>query len=118
MRVSIPRLRALNALSQSSKRQILFDMENFPTAKLAMVPRVANLVTLVFLAATTWWSSAQRPLVHEASASLAAPRVVLAPNKLSQLPLDNAAPALRVSSNPAISSEVIIAVGFNAASRR
>ena len=118
MRVPIPRLRALNALSQTSKRPILFHMENFPTPKLAMVPRVANLLTLVFLVATTWWSSAQRPLVQEASASLAAPRVAQAPNKASQLPLDNTAPALRVTSNPAISAEVIIAVGFNPASLR
>ena len=118
MRVSIPCLRALKALSQSSKRQILFDMENFPTAKLAMVPRVANLLTLVFLAGTTWWSSAQRPLVHEASAALAAPRLAQAANKASQLPLDNTDPALRVPSNPAISGEGIVAVGFNAASLR
>ena len=83
-----------------------------------MVPRVANLLTLVFLAGTTWWSSAQRPPMHQASATLAAPRVAQADNKPSQLPLDNSPPAPRVSSIPAISGEGIVAVGFNAASLR
>ena len=126
MRVSHPPLRAPNALSPSSKRQILSHMENFPTPKLAMVPRVANLLTLVFLVATTWWSSAQRPPVHEASAalgatlgaSLAAPRAPQVTNKPSKTTLDNIAQAPRISSTPAISGESIIAVGFTAASLR
>ena len=118
MRVSPPRLRAPNALSASPKRQILFHMENFPTPNLAMVPRVANLLTLVFLVGTTWWSGAQRPPAQEAAASAAAPKVVQAANKPSQLPLDNAAPAPRISSNAPISAEGLITVGFNATSLR
>lgn len=116
MRVLTPCLRAPNALSASPNRQILFHMENFPTPKLAMVPRVVNLLTLVFLAGTTWWSSAQRPLVHEASAALAAPRAQQVSNKPSQLPLDNSAPAQRVSSTPSIGGDSVITVGFNAVS--
>lgn len=93
-------------------------MENFPTPKLAMLPRVANLLTLVFLVATTWWSSAQRPMVHEASAFLAAPRATPAANKPSQMPVDNSAQTPRASTSPAISGEGIIAVGFSGASLR
>lgn len=77
-----------------------------------MVPRVANLLTLVFLAGTTWWSSAQRPVVHESAAFLSAPKTVQAANKPSQLPIDNAAQAARASTNPAISGEGLISVGF------
>lgn len=105
-------------MSTTPNRQILFHMENFPTPKLAMVPRVANLLTLVFLAGTTWWSSAQRPLVHEASAALAAPRAQQVANKPSQLPLDNTAPAARVSGNPAVNGDSVITVGFNAVGLR
>ena len=95
-----------------------------------MLPRVANLLTLVFLVATTWWSSAQRPPVREASASTgastgasmgasrAAPRAPQVSNKPSQTPLDNIAQAPRIYSTPTISGESIIAVGFTAAGRR
>lgn len=83
-----------------------------------MVPRIANLLTLVFLVGTTWWSSAQRPPVHEASAALAAPRTPQVANKPSQLPANNIAQAPRISSTPAISGESIIAVGFTAANLR
>lgn len=118
MKVLPPRLRGPNALSGPANRQILAHMENFPTAKLAMVPRVANLLTLVFLAGTTWWSSAQRPLAPEASASLAAPKAQQIANNPSQLPLDNTASAMRVSGNAAIGAESVITVGFNAVSLR
>lgn len=118
MRVSPPRLRALNALSQSKKGQILTHMENFPTPKLAMVPRVANLLTLVFLVGTTWWSSAQRPAPQESAASLAAPKVAQAANKPSQLPVDNSAYASRAPNSPAISGDGIISVGFTGPSLR
>ena len=93
-------------------------MENFPTPKLALVPRIANLLTLVFLAGTTWWSSAQRPLVHESAAYLSAPMVTQAAHKPSQLPVDNAALAARASTNPAISGEGLISVGFTGAALR
>lgn len=87
-----------------------------------MLPRVANLLTLVFLVATTWWSSAQRPPVRQATASmgasLAAPRAPQVSNKPSQTPLDNIAQAPRIYSTPAISGESIIAVGFTAAGLR
>lgn len=87
-------------------------MENFPTPKLALVPRIANLLTLVFLAGTTWWSSAQRPLVHESAAYLSAPMVTQAAHKPSQLPVDNSAQTPRTSTTPAITGEGIISVGF------
>lgn len=93
-------------------------MENFPTPKLALVPRIANLLTLVFLAGTTWWSSAQRPLVHESAAYLSAPLAPQAANKPSQLPVDNSAQAPRPSTSPAISGEGIISVGFTGPSMR
>ena len=118
MRVSPPRMRASNALSQSSKGQILSHMENFPTPKLAMVPRVANLLTLVFLVGTTWWSSAQRPALQETAAFLAPPKVAQSANKPSQLPVDNSAQANRAPNSPAISGDGIISVGFTGASLR
>ena len=102
-------------------------MENFPTPKLAMVPRIANLLTLAFLVGTTWWSSAQRPLVHETAAQLSAPmatqarqvtQVTQVNNKPSQLQVDNSAPASRSSIGPANSSEGLISVGFTGASLR
>ena len=37
-------------------------MENFPTLKRSLVPRVANGLTLLVMLAVTWWSSDQRPL--------------------------------------------------------
>ena len=83
-----------------------------------MVPRAANLLTLVFLVGTTWWSSAQRPPSHEASASLAAPRTPQVTKMPSQPSADNIAQAPRVSSNSALSTESIIAVGFNGPSLR
>lgn len=118
MRVSPPCLRAPNHLSLSSKGQILTHMENFPTPKLAMVPRVANVLTLAFLAGTTLWSSAQRPVVHETAAYLTAPKVSSATNKRSQLPVDNGAQANRSPNSSAISGDGIISVGFNGASLR
>ncbi len=36
-------------------------MENFSTAQVALLPRIANLATLAVVVAATWWSSAQRP---------------------------------------------------------
>ena len=36
-------------------------MENFSTTRVALLPRVANLVTLAVVVTATWWSSAQRP---------------------------------------------------------
>ena len=113
-----PRLRALNVLSESPNGQILSHMENFPTPKLAMVPLVANLLTLVFLAGTTWWSSAQRPLAHDSAALLSAPRVAQAANMPTQLPVDNTVQAARASTSPAISGEGIISVGFSGTSLR
>ena len=118
MRVSPPCLRAPNRLSLSSKGQILTHMENFPTPKLAMVPRVANVLTLVFLAGTTLWSSAQRPVAQDTAAYLAAPKVIPAANKPSQLPVDNGAQASRAPNSSAMSGDSIISVGFNGASLR
>lgn len=93
-------------------------MENFPTPKLAMVPRVANLLTLLFLAGTTWWSSAQRPAINESTAYLSAPKVAQATNKPLQPPVDNTAQVTRTSNSPAISGDAIISVGFTGASLR
>ena len=48
-------------------------MENFSTTGVALLPRAANLATLVVVVAATWWSGAQRPLVQDAAASQAKP---------------------------------------------
>ena len=45
----------------SRNKPILLDMENFPTKRLQLVPRVANLATLAVVVSATWWSGAQRP---------------------------------------------------------
>lgn len=118
MRVPTPRMRVANALSRSSKGQILSRMENFPTPQLAMLPRIANLLTLVFLVGTTWWSSAQRPLANDATALSAKPSLQQASNKTSQLPLDNSTLPSRPVTSPALSGDGIITVGFNGASLR
>ena len=83
-----------------------------------MVPRIANLLTLVFLVGTTWWSSAQRPVVHESAVYLSAPKAAPAANKPSQLPVDNTAQAPRSSTSPAISGDGLISVGFSGTSLR
>lgn len=111
-------MRALNALSRSSKAQILPNMENFSTPNLASVPRIANLVTLVFLAGTTWWSSAQRPLGQDTTALLAAPAMQKAANKTSHLPVDNLTQTPRPAVGPALAGDGIITVGFSGASLR
>lgn len=38
-------------------------MENFPTNQQSFVPHAANLLTLVVLLSTGWWSSGQRPVM-------------------------------------------------------
>jgi hypothetical protein len=111
-------MRVANALSRPSKGQILLHMENFPTPQLAMVPRITNLLTLVLLVGTTWWSSAQRPLAQDTPVLSAKPALLQVANKTSQLPVDNPAPPSRPAASPAISSDGIIAVGFNGASMR
>ena len=37
-------------------------MENFPTNQRSLLPHAANLLTLVVLVSTGWWSSGQRPV--------------------------------------------------------
>ena len=88
-------------------------MENFPTPKRVTVPRAANLLTVAFLAATTWWSGAQRPVSVELpstqSASTAAKGFA---NKSQQIAVDSPAQLPRVQAPTSFSSDGIIAVGY------
>lgn len=47
-------------------------MENFSTTRVALLPRAANLATLVVVVAATWWSGAQRPAAQDTAVSQAA----------------------------------------------
>lgn len=111
-------MRVPNDLSRSLKGQILIHMENFPTPHLAMVPRIANLLTLVFLVGTTWWSSAQRPLAQDATVLSAKPAALQVSNKTSQMQVDISAPSARPAAGPAVSGDGIITVGFSGAAMR
>ena len=117
MRARTPRLRASYALRTSKKRRILFNMENFPTPKLSAVPSIANVLTLVCLAGTTWWSSAQRPLLTEPSVALHAAQPATVPARQAAAPAAIAAPAARAGATT-VGPESLLSVSFTGASVR
>ena len=52
--------RAFGGLRWAGKLPILAVMENFSTPRRTLVPAAANLLTLLVLVCTTWWSSHYR----------------------------------------------------------
>ena len=114
-----PCLRASYALRTSWNRQILIHMENFPTPKLSAVPRIANALTIAFLAGTTWWSSAQRPIASEPPIALKARQTTEAatPRQLA-LPADAHGQAVRTSLGGNVAGDAIVTVGFNSTGLR
>ncbi len=75
-------------------------MENFSTHRAALLPRVANVATLVVLVTVTWWSSAQRPVEQAATAPGAADQRATA-----ALPLPLAADLAEVESTTGWTAE-------------
>ena len=54
-------------------------MEIISTPHVALLPRVANLLTLAVVVAATWWSGTQRPPIQPAMAVAGSPTAVAAP---------------------------------------
>lgn len=92
-------------------------MENFPTLKRSLVPRVANGLTLVVMLAATWWSSEQRPLntTTDASKVTTLPSQAVAPVRHPATgPLPAAGPTLAVwpAQTTSLPAAAIQPVGF------
>lgn len=92
-------------------------MENFPTLKRSLVPRVTNGLTLVVMLAATWWSSDQRPLNSTTEASKVTPltsqAVALVPHPAGA-PQPGAGPMLAVwpGQTTSLPAAAIQPVGF------
>ena len=68
--------RAFVGLRWTTKLPILSHMENFSTPRRALVPVTANLLTLLALVCTTWWSSHNRPVSAQQPPALMATRTI------------------------------------------
>ena len=94
-------------------------MENFPTNRLRLIPRVANLATLAVVVSATFWSGAQRP-ENDAAGNARRQHLV----QIVALPTDvpngqsNTTPAARPQSPAALQPDAIKTVGFTSTSLR
>jgi hypothetical protein len=96
-------------------------MENFSTPRPTLVPRLANLATLVVVVAATWWSNAQRPVDVPAEAALGTPApqlIVPLPQSPAVLPTAGATQAHWPSTTTTLPREGLQAVGYQPATRR
>lgn len=98
-------------------------MENFPTKRLQLVPRVANLATLAVVVSATWWSGAQRPDTNPDTNPDSATRLqmvsqaVATAREATSNPAGSAQPAWP-QAQPTLQPEAIKTVGFTSASLR
>ena len=119
MRAPTPCLRASYALRTPWITPILVHMENFPTPKQSAVPRIANALTIAFLAGTTWWSSAQRPVLAEPPIALNTRQASLpAAARHTVAPAGAQAQVLRAPLSGNVAGDAIVSVGFTGASLR
>ena len=96
-------------------------MENFSTPRPNLVPRLANLATLVVVVAATWWSNAQRPTDVPAEAALGTPApqlIVPLQQSPAVLPTAGATQAHWPSTTTTLPREGLQAVGYLPATRR
>lgn len=96
-------------------------MENFSTPQHAMLPRLANLLTVAVVLAATWWSSAQRPEGPATEASIATPpagHLVPAQQSPNTTPTPAATQATWPAQTTWLPADSLQAVGYQPARRQ